>query len=88
MVTLLDGVTGEVLAGPVELPDITPASISAFGGHAWVGFSGTGRLVRVDQCPPGRCEGDEPAFEGARERLLAAPERLGACIRRWKLSVS
>jgi hypothetical protein len=32
MVTLLDGVTGEVLAGPVELPDITPASISAFGG--------------------------------------------------------
>jgi hypothetical protein len=49
-VTLIDGATGETLAGPLPLPDVTPASLSAFDGHAWVGFHDTGRIVRVDVC--------------------------------------
>jgi hypothetical protein len=49
-VTLIDGATGETLAGPLALPDSTPASLSAFDGHAWVGFHDTGRIVRVDMC--------------------------------------
>jgi Tol biopolymer transport system component len=49
-VTLLDGATGETLAGPLALPDTTPASLSAFDGHAWVGFHDTGRIVRIDTC--------------------------------------
>jgi len=47
-VTLLDGRTGEVLAGPLPLPDTTPATISAFDGHAWIGFHDSGRLLRID----------------------------------------
>jgi hypothetical protein len=47
-VTLLDGRTGEVLGGPLPLPDTTPATISAFDGHAWVGFHDSGLLVRID----------------------------------------
>jgi heat shock protein HslJ len=49
-VTMIDGATGEVLAGPLALPDATPATISAFDGHAWVGFHDTGRIVRIDMC--------------------------------------
>jgi hypothetical protein len=49
-VTLVDAMTGDVLGGPVALPDTTPATISAFGGRAWVGFHDSGRLVRVDRC--------------------------------------
>jgi Tol biopolymer transport system component len=49
-VTLIDGATGEILAGPLALPDTTPATLSAFDGHAWVGFHDTGRIVRVDTC--------------------------------------
>jgi hypothetical protein len=47
-VTLLDGRTGEVLGGPLPLPDTTPATISAFDGHAWIGFHDSGRLLRID----------------------------------------
>jgi hypothetical protein len=47
-VTLVDGRTGEVLGGPLPLPDTTPATISAFDGHAWIGFHDSGRLVRID----------------------------------------
>jgi hypothetical protein len=47
-VTLLDGRTGEVLGGPLPLPDTTPATISAFDGHAWIGFHDSGQLVRID----------------------------------------
>jgi WD40-like Beta Propeller Repeat len=49
-ITLIDGATGEMLAGPLALPDATPATISAFDGHAWVGFHDTGRIVRTDVC--------------------------------------
>jgi hypothetical protein len=47
-VTLLDGRTGEVLGGPLPLPDTTPATVAAFNGHAWVGFHDSGQLVRID----------------------------------------
>jgi hypothetical protein len=47
-VTLLDGRSGEVLAGPLPLPDTTPATISAFDGHAWIGFHDSGQLLRID----------------------------------------
>ena len=53
-VTLVDGVNGEVVAGPLALPSITPATISAFQGHAWVGFHDGGRVIRID-CGVGRC---------------------------------
>jgi outer membrane protein assembly factor BamB len=55
-VTLVDGMTGDVLGGPVALPDAHhTATISAFGGRAWVGFYDTGRLVGIDRCAPGSC---------------------------------
>jgi hypothetical protein len=53
-VSLLDGVSGEIVGGPLALPSFTPASISAFDGHAWVGFHDAGRVVRID-CDSGRC---------------------------------
>jgi hypothetical protein len=54
-VTLVDGTTGEVVAGPVALPGRTPASITSYGGHAWVGFHDSGNIVRIDRCHPGDC---------------------------------
>jgi hypothetical protein len=54
-VMLLDGATGDLLAGPVALPDTTPARITAFDGHAWVGFYDSGRLVRIDVCRTPGC---------------------------------
>jgi hypothetical protein len=54
-VTLIDAVTGKVLGGPLVLPDSTPASISAYNGHAWIGFHDTGRLLRIDRCAFGSC---------------------------------
>ena len=54
-VTLIDAVTGTVLGGPLALPDSTPASISAYNGHAWIGFHDTGRLLRIDRCAFGSC---------------------------------
>ncbi len=51
-VTLMNGVTGAVLGGPVALPGADAASISAFDGSAWVGFYGSDRLVRIDRCDP------------------------------------
>jgi hypothetical protein len=54
-VTLINGVTGKVLGGPLALPDTTPASISAYNGHAWIGFHDTGRLLRIDRCALGSC---------------------------------
>lgn len=53
-VSLLDGVSGEIVAGPLALPSFTPATISAFHGHAWIGFHDEGRVVRID-CGAGRC---------------------------------
>ena len=53
-VTLVDGVSGEIVGGPLALPSITPATISAFQGHAWIGFHGEGRVIRID-CDGGRC---------------------------------
>ena len=54
-VTMLDGSTGEVLAGPLALPQHTPATISALDGHAWMGFHDTGTVVRIDPCEPDTC---------------------------------
>jgi outer membrane protein assembly factor BamB len=51
-VTLVDGLTGQVVGGPLSLPDVTPATISASDGHAWVGFHDTGRLLRIDATKP------------------------------------
>jgi hypothetical protein len=53
-VILVDGVNGEVVAGPLALPSITPATISAFEGRAWIGFHDEGRVIRID-CGDGRC---------------------------------
>jgi hypothetical protein len=53
-VTLIDGVNGELMGGPLALPSITPATISAFEGHAWIGFHDGGRVIRID-CRVGRC---------------------------------
>jgi len=48
-VTLMDGFTGDVLGGPVSLPGHTPASLTSYDGHAWVGFHDTGTVVRIDR---------------------------------------
>lgn len=48
-VTLMDGETGEVLAGPVALPEFTPASFTSWDGHAWVGFHDSGEVIRIDR---------------------------------------
>lgn len=53
-VTLVDGVSGDIVAGPLALPSFTPATISAFRGHAWVGFHDEGRVLRID-CQTGSC---------------------------------
>lgn len=53
-VTLVDGVAGEIVAGPLALPSSTPATISAFRGHAWIGFHDDGRVIRID-CDDGGC---------------------------------
>jgi hypothetical protein len=53
-VTLVDGVNGEIVGGPLSLPSITPATISAFDGRAWIGFHDGGRVIRID-CGAGRC---------------------------------
>ena len=48
-VTLVNGVTGEALAGPLELPHHGPASLTSYNGHAWVGFHDSGDVVRIDR---------------------------------------
>jgi hypothetical protein len=47
-VTLVDAGTGDVLGASLPLPDVTPATIAAFDGHAWIAFHDTGRLLRID----------------------------------------
>ena len=55
-VTLIDGMTGRVLGGPVALPAPPSAmTISAYAGRAWVGFHDSGRLVGIQRCRPGSC---------------------------------
>jgi hypothetical protein len=54
-VTMLDGDTGQVLAGPLALHEHTPSTIAAGGGSAWIGSHDTGTIVRIDACEPGRC---------------------------------
>ncbi|MEP6665555.1 MAG: hypothetical protein ABJA81_03810 [Nocardioidaceae bacterium] len=49
-VTLIDGVFGDVLAGPLALNDTTPATISAFDGHAWVGFHDSQVMLEIGRC--------------------------------------
>ena len=53
-VTLVDGVNGEIAGGALALPSITPATISAFDGRAWIGFHDGGRVIRID-CGARRC---------------------------------
>ena len=53
-VTLVDGVNGEIVGGPLALPSVTPATISAFDGRAWIGFHDGGRVIRID-CGDGKC---------------------------------
>lgn len=48
MVALYDGASGELLAGPLELPDTTPATIAAFRTRAWIGFHDSGQILRID----------------------------------------
>jgi hypothetical protein len=48
-VTLLDGETGGVLAGPLVLPYHAPASITSYNGHAWIGFHDAQVVVRIDR---------------------------------------
>lgn len=50
-VTLMNGETGGVLAGPLELPYHPPASITSYDGHAWIGFHDAQVVVRVDRRP-------------------------------------
>jgi hypothetical protein len=47
-VTLMNGDTGDVVAGPLELPHHTPASLTSYGGHAWVGFHDAQDVLRID----------------------------------------
>ena len=54
-VTMLDGNTGEILAGPLRLPDHTPATIAAFHEHVWIGFHDTGTILQVGRCDPAVC---------------------------------
>jgi WD40 repeat protein len=60
-VTLVDGVNGQIVAGALPLPSFTPATISAFDGHAWVGFHDDGRVLRIG-CGEGRCS--VPGWDG------------------------
>ena len=55
-VTLIDGASGEVLAGPLSIPG-TPSSIAAFQGRAWVGYYNSGTVLEIDRCDPGACSG-------------------------------
>ncbi len=66
--TELDGTTGEILAGPINLPDFTPARLSVFDGRAWVGFHDTGRLVLVERCA---LDGCRPGTRASLESRLA-----------------
>ncbi len=54
-ITLLDGATGAVISGPMPLPGRTPASLFAYGGHAWIGFHDSGTVLRIDQCVVDQC---------------------------------
>jgi streptogramin lyase len=54
-VTMLDGHTGQVLAGPLALNGYTPSTIAARAGSAWIAFHDTGRIIRIDPCEQGRC---------------------------------
>ncbi len=48
-VTLVDGLTGDIIAGPVAIHHHTPASLTSFNGHAWVGFHDDEEVVRIDR---------------------------------------
>jgi hypothetical protein len=47
-VVVVDAENGQLL-GTLPLPDHTPATISAWNDHAWVGFHDSGRVIRIDQ---------------------------------------
>jgi hypothetical protein len=66
--TELDGTTGEIIAGPIDLPDATPARLSVRDGRAWIGFHDTGRLVMVKRCPQSGCD-IERRIERVQHRL-------------------
>jgi hypothetical protein len=73
--TELDGTTGEIIAGPIDLPDFTPARLAVFNGRAWVGFHDTGRLVMVKRCPLSGCDIDlRRPLQRRLERLVASAQ--------------
>jgi hypothetical protein len=72
-VTLLDGVSGSILAGPIPLPDTTPAYVSAANGQAWVGFYDSGLLLRIDTCTDPGCTSNS-----LHERVIRIQEQIAA----------
>jgi hypothetical protein len=50
-VTLMNGKTGDVLGGPLELPHLAPASITSYDGHAWIGSHDAQVVIRIDRDP-------------------------------------
>jgi len=48
-VTLVDGMTGDIIAGPVAIHHHTPASFTAYDGHAWIGFHDDEEVIRIDR---------------------------------------
>jgi hypothetical protein len=47
----MNGKTGDVLGGPLELPHLAPASITSYDGHAWIGSHDAQVVIRIDRDP-------------------------------------
>ena len=47
-VVAIDAEAGRRVGSPVPLPDVTPATISAWNQHAWIGFHDEGTVIRID----------------------------------------
>ncbi|MGZ5319412.1 MAG: hypothetical protein ACXWFT_13415, partial [Actinomycetota bacterium] len=47
-VVAIDAEAGRRVGSPVPLPDVTPATISAWNQHAWIGFHDEGKVIRID----------------------------------------
>ena len=47
-VVAIDAGSGRRVGSPVPLSDVTPATISAWNQHAWVGFHDSGTVIRID----------------------------------------
>jgi hypothetical protein len=47
-VVAIDAESGRRVGSAVPLPDVTPATISAWNQHAWIGFHDEGTVIRID----------------------------------------